>query len=60
VNQIQIPFEFAARRDGDLASFYADNARAVKELGWTPEYGLEDMLADSWKWQKQNPKGYGS
>lgn len=60
VNQIQIPFEFAARRAGDLASFYADNARAVKELGWTPEYGLEDMLADSWKWQKQNPKGYGS
>ena len=60
VNQIQIPFEFAARRDGDLASFYADNARAVKELGWTREYGLEDMLADSWKWQKQNPKGYGS
>ncbi|WP_441372940.1 UDP-glucose 4-epimerase GalE [Acinetobacter lwoffii] len=58
VNQIQIPFEFAARRDGDLASFYADNARAVKELGWTPEYGLEDMLADSWKWQKQNPNGY--
>lgn len=60
VNQIQIPFEFAERRAGDLASFYADNARAVKELGWTPEYGLEDMLADSWKWQKQNPKGYGS
>ncbi|WP_216937003.1 MULTISPECIES: UDP-glucose 4-epimerase GalE [unclassified Acinetobacter] len=60
VNQIQIPFEFAARRAGDLASFYADNARAVKELGWTPQYGLEDMLADSWKWQKQNPQGYGS
>lgn len=60
VNQIRIPFEFAARRAGDLASFYADNLRALKELGWTPEYGLEDMLADSWKWQKQNPKGYGS
>lgn len=58
VNQIRIPFEFAARRAGDLASFYADNARAVKELGWTPQYSLEDMLADSWKWQKQNPKGY--
>ena len=58
VNQIQIPFEFAERRAGDLARFYADNARAVKELGWTPEYGLEDMLADSWKWQKQNPNGY--
>ncbi|MEG2695875.1 MAG: hypothetical protein RR966_15655, partial [Acinetobacter sp.] len=20
--------------------------------------GLEDMLADSWNWQKQNPTGY--
>ncbi|HAY5017776.1 TPA: UDP-glucose 4-epimerase GalE [Escherichia coli] len=58
VNQIRIPFEFTARRAGDLASFYADNARAVKELGWTPEYSLEDMLADSWKWQKQNPNGF--
>ncbi|MFH4209472.1 hypothetical protein WAJ07_18665, partial [Acinetobacter baumannii] len=21
-------------------------------------YGLEDMLKDSWNWQKQNPNGY--
>ncbi len=37
---------------------FADNSRAVQELGWTPQYGLEDMLADSWNWQKQNPNGY--
>src|SRR5690606_21830393 len=34
VNQIQIPFEFATRRTGDLASFYADSQRAQQELGW--------------------------
>ncbi|MEP7392445.1 hypothetical protein, partial [Acinetobacter baumannii] len=28
------------------------------ELGWKPQYGLEDMLKDSWNWQKQNPNGY--
>lgn len=58
VNEVQIPFEIAPRREGDVATSFADNTRAVKELGWQPKYGLEDMLADSWHWQKQNPQGY--
>lgn len=58
VNGVSVAFEFAPRRAGDVATSFADNARAVAELGWTPQYGLEDMLADSWHWQKQNPKGY--
>jgi len=58
VNGVTIPFEFVARREGDVATCFADNTRALKELGWTPKYGLEDMLADSWNWQKQNPNGY--
>ena len=58
VNGIEIPFEFAPRREGDVATSFSNNARAVKELGWTPKFGLEDMLADSWNWQKQNPNGY--
>ncbi|WP_312087416.1 UDP-glucose 4-epimerase GalE [Acinetobacter variabilis] len=59
VNGINIAFEYAPRRAGDLASFYADSRRATEELGWTAVYTLEDMLADSWNWQKQNPHGYG-
>lgn len=58
VNEVRIPFEIAPRREGDVATSFADNTRAVKELGWQPQYGLEDMLADSWNWQKQNPQGY--
>lgn len=58
VNGVAIAFELAPRRDGDVAICFADNARAVQELGWQPQYGLEDMLADSWNWQKQNPNGY--
>ena len=58
VNGIAVAFEFAPRREGDVATSFADNARAVAELGWTPQYALEDMLADSWNWQKQNPNGY--
>lgn len=58
VNEVQIPFEIAPRREGDVATSFADNTRAIKELGWQPKYGLEDMLADSWNWQKRNPQGY--
>lgn len=60
VNGVAVPFEFVPRREGDVATCFAENARALQELGWTPEYGLEDMLADSWNWQKQNPKGYNN
>ncbi|MEV4850573.1 UDP-glucose 4-epimerase GalE [Acinetobacter lwoffii] len=58
VNGVAIAFELAPRREGDVATCFADNTRAVQELSWTPQSGLEDMLADSWNWQKQNPNGY--
>lgn len=58
VNNVRIPFEYAPRRAGDVAITFADNTRAIVELGWRPEYILEDMLADSWNWQKQNPDGF--
>ena len=60
VNDIEIPFEFSSRREGDVATSFADNTRALSELGWKPQYSLKDMLADSWNWQKQNPKGYNA
>jgi UDP-glucose 4-epimerase len=41
-----------------VAISFADNTRAIAELGWKPQYTLQDMLADSWNWQKQNPNGY--
>lgn len=58
VNNIQIPFSFSPRRDGDLPLYYADNQRALAELGWKPQYGLKEMLEDSWRWQSTNPEGY--
>lgn len=60
VNNIEIPFQISPRRNGDVAISFADNTRAVKELNWKPQYQLEDMLKDSWHWQKKNPKGYQS
>ena len=58
VNGVSVAFEFAPRRSGDVAISFADNKRAITELGWQPKYTLEDMLADSWNWQKKNPNGY--
>ncbi|MBK5648012.1 UDP-glucose 4-epimerase GalE [Acinetobacter proteolyticus] len=58
VNGVAVAFEFAPRRAGDVATSFAENTRAVAELDWQPQYTLEDMLADSWNWQKQNPNGF--
>ena len=55
---IQIPYEIKPRRAGDIATCYSDASKAKRELGWEAEYGIEDMCADSWRWQSMNPNGY--
>ena len=54
-----VPYVIKPRRPGDIATCYADASLAKKELGWEAEYGIDDMCADSWKWQSMNPDGYG-
>ena len=54
----KIPYVIDARRPGDIAECYADPTKAKNELGWVAEYGIEEMCADSWNWQKNNPDGY--
>ena len=57
-NNIKIPYRLVARRPGDIATCYSDPSLAAKELNWTAERGLEQMMKDTWNWQKNNPKGY--
>lgn len=54
----KVPYEIKPRRPGDIATCYADAAKAKAELGWEAEYGIERMCADSWRWQSKNPNGY--
>ena len=54
-----IPFRFVERRLGDIGIFYADPSLAEKELGWKAKRDLEAMCRDSWRWQSNNPDGYG-
>ncbi len=55
----EIPYEIKPRRAGDIATCYADATLAKKELSWEAEYGIDEMCEDSWRWQSQNPDGYG-
>lgn len=59
VNHVAVPYKIADRRPGDIASAYADPKKAKEVLGWQAEKNLEDMCRDTWKWQQQNPNGYG-
>ncbi|HET6786814.1 MAG TPA: GDP-mannose 4,6-dehydratase, partial [Aquabacterium sp.] len=53
-----VPVVFAPRRPGDVAACYADPAHALATLGWQAKLGLDDMCADSWRWQSLNPAGF--
>ena len=53
-----LKYEVRPRRDGDIATCYADCTKAKNELGWVAEKGIEEMCADSWRWQSMNPDGY--
>ena len=54
----EIPYKIMDRRAGDIATCYADPAKAKAELGWEAEFDIARMCADSWRWQSQNPQGY--
>lgn len=58
VNQVKVPYKIAPRRAGDIAICYAQPAKAQMLLGWQAEKTLDDMVADSWRWQSTNPDGY--
>lgn len=55
---VKVPYKIVDRRPGDLATVYSDPSKAKAELNWTAEKTLDDMCADSYRWQHQNPNGY--
>ena len=54
VNNVEVPYQYADRRDGDLPIFYADSNKAKEELNWVAEKTLEDMCKDSWNYVIKN------
>ena len=58
VNHVPVPYVIGPRRAGDLATVYADPAKAKTVLGWEAKKTVADMCRDSWNWQSKNPNGY--
>ncbi|PVB63634.1 UDP-glucose 4-epimerase GalE [Labrenzia sp. 011] len=54
----EIRYEFAARREGDVAECYADTGLAEKLLDWKAGRDLDNMCRDTWHWVCKNPRGY--
>lgn len=52
VTQQKLNYVIGNRREGDAAAVYADTTKAKTLLGWQAEYGLDDMIASSWNWEK--------
>lgn len=54
-----IPYRIVPRRPGDIPEAYADTGYSRQRLGWSAQRTLAEMVADHWRWQQQNPNGYG-
>jgi UDP-glucose 4-epimerase len=53
-----VPYQIVGRREGDVPVSVADPSRAHVELGWRATRSIDDMCADTWRWQRANPMGY--
>ncbi len=56
INHVKINYKIVGRREGDVATCYADSSKAKKELNWTAELSLEDMCKDSYNYAKRISK----
>jgi len=56
----KVNYKVVGRRPGDIATCYADPSLALKELGWSAEFGIDEMCRDLWNWQSKNPDGFRS
>ena len=51
---VTIKYKYLPRREGDLATFWADSSKAFEKLSWQPERNIKKICEDTWRWQKRN------
>ncbi|WP_064608800.1 UDP-glucose 4-epimerase GalE [Photobacterium sp. J15] len=55
---VEVAYQIAPRRPGDIAECWADPGKAKRELHWEATRTIDDMTTDTWRWQSNNPNGY--
>jgi len=55
-----IAHQIVDRRAGDTEQLFADPSFAREVLGWATTRDLAVMMRDHWRWQSQNPNGFGA
>ncbi len=53
VTGAKLRYRIGSRRPGDVEKIYADPKRVMKELGWKPQFTIEQALLHAWQWQKK-------
>jgi UDP-glucose 4-epimerase len=53
ISGLKLNYTIGSRRVGDVAAIYGDNQRITTRLGWTAQYGLDDMMANAWAWEQR-------
>ena len=56
VSGVKLNYEIGPRRAGDIVSIFANNDKAVKQLGWQCIYGLDEMMLTAWQWEQSLSK----
>lgn len=54
INQVDVPYEIVGRRSGDVDICFADVRKAMKELDWKAEFGIEEMVRDAWRFEQHS------
>jgi UDP-glucose 4-epimerase len=54
-----IPVIETARRPGDPPVLIADSSKIRTDLGWVPQFDLDEIVASAWQWHSCNPEGFG-
>lgn len=52
VSGVKLNYKIVPRRPGDIEKVWADTRFANDELGWKAEKGIDEMMLNSWEWEK--------